>query len=154
MTRVRMISVLLALAMLVGFGPSRETAQITTTPPGLNPGDQYRLVLATDGRINAASSSIGTYNTFVTDGANLVPELAHLSTSWYAIASTRSGTHARDNTGASPNVSVAVPIYRLAANHVALWDGRQRDLDHAVRRDIGEPNILRPFGLDLDGDGG
>ena len=34
-------------------------------PSGLSPGNQYRLVFVTDGTIQATSTDINTYNTFV-----------------------------------------------------------------------------------------
>jgi hypothetical protein len=34
-------------------------------PSGLSPGNQYRVVFVTDGTIQATSTDINTYNTFV-----------------------------------------------------------------------------------------
>jgi hypothetical protein len=97
-----------------------------TVPPGLNPGDQYRLAFVTSTTGFATSSNISTYNAFVTNVANGVAELAALGTTWTAIGSTAS-VDARDNTGTNPS-STGVPIYRLdgawvAENNANLWDG-------------------------------
>jgi len=40
-------------------------AQIVTVPPGLNPGDPYRLVFVTSTTRDALSSAIADYNSFV-----------------------------------------------------------------------------------------
>jgi hypothetical protein len=96
-----------------------------TVPPGLNPGDQYRLAFVTS-TTTTASSDISSGNTFVTNVANGVPELAALGTTWKAIGSTGS-IDARDNTGTNPS-STGVPIFRMdgarvANNNADLWDG-------------------------------
>jgi len=39
-------------------------------PSGLSPGNQYRLVFVTDGTIQATSTDINTYNTFVDNEAH------------------------------------------------------------------------------------
>ncbi|MFM7787424.1 MAG: PEP-CTERM sorting domain-containing protein, partial [Microcystis panniformis] len=57
-----------ALATLVTSGAAQ--AALVVVPPGLNPGQQYRLVFVTSGTRNAESSDINDYNTFVTSEAN------------------------------------------------------------------------------------
>ena len=71
-------------------------AQPTTVPPGLNPGDSYRLAFVTSTGIDATSPVIATYNSFVTAVAGTVPELVALGTTWAAIGSTTT-VHAHDN---------------------------------------------------------
>jgi hypothetical protein len=98
-----------------------------TVPTGLNPGDQYRLAFVTTARRNATSPNIADYNAFVTNEANLVPELAALGTTWKAIASTQA-VDARDNTNTNNLLSTGVPIYHLADALIAisnadLWNG-------------------------------
>src|SRR5262245_19190294 len=84
-----------------------------TAPTGLNPGDLYRLAFVTSTTRSAYSSNIDDYNTFVTNVANTVPELASLGTTWKAIGSTAT-VDARDNTGTNPVPDgVGVPIFLL-----------------------------------------
>ncbi|MFM7786866.1 MAG: PEP-CTERM sorting domain-containing protein, partial [Microcystis panniformis] len=93
-----------ALATLVTA--SAAQAALVVVPPGLNPGDQYRLVFVTSGTRNATSSNINDYNTFVTNqvtGSALATQLTtagfNLGTiTWKAIGST-SATSAKVNTG-------------------------------------------------------
>lgn len=104
-------------------------APITTLPPGLNPGDQYRLAFVTSNSYRATTPVIHEYNLYVQDTASSVLELAALNTVWFAIASTPGpATDARDNTGTNPYVEPDVPIYNLAGQLIAndnydLWDG-------------------------------
>ena len=82
------------------------------TPPGLNPGDQFRIVFLTVGTTKATSSDIGYYNTFVNNdainqaggsGNNVVYGSTVLT--WKAIASTNA-VSAISNIG-----SFGVPVY-------------------------------------------
>ena len=120
-----------ALATLVTA--SAVQAALVVVPPGLNPGDQYRLVFVTDGKRDATSTDINDYNTFVTNQVTGSPLATALTTAgfnlgtiqWKAIGSTASVT-ARDNTGTNPS-SMGVPIYLIDGNRVAdnypdLWD--------------------------------
>ena len=93
-------------------------------PTGLNDGDLYRLVFVTSGVRNAESTDIADYNSFVSDAANAIPELAELGTQWFAIASTAT-VDARDNTDSVPPGDV--PVYLLDGTMIAgsyndLWD--------------------------------
>ncbi|ARI79405.1 PEP-CTERM sorting domain-containing protein [Microcystis sp. LEGE 00066] len=143
-----------ALATLVTA--SAAQAALVVVPPGLNPGDQYRLVFVTDATRNAQSTDINTYNTFVTNqatggtpGIDTALDTAlngagfDLSTiTWKAIGST-SAVAARDNTGTNPS-STGVPIYlidgnRVANNNADLWDG---SLQHPINRNnLGNGNL-------------
>ena len=88
----------------------------------------------TSGTILGSSTSIATYNNFVTNTANAQPELAALEATWFAIASTPS-VHALTNTGTDPASPTQVPIYlldgnRLVDDYTHLWDGTvQRPLN-------------------------
>jgi PEP-CTERM motif-containing protein len=113
--------VLLTLAV-VGVAPRSNAAPIVV-PPGLSPGDTYRLVFVTSTTRDATSTAIGDYNTFVSTAANSVPELAALGATWFAIGSTRFG-HAFDNIGGA----FSEGVYRLdgglvAAGSAILWGG-------------------------------
>jgi hypothetical protein len=99
-------------------------AAVVTVPSDLNPGDQYRLIFTSSETTDATSTDIATYNTFVTNVALNVPQLAALGTTWKAIGSTDS-VNARDNTGTNP-ATTGVPIYQLndtrfVDNNSALW---------------------------------
>jgi len=113
---------LLGLLVLTIASPSANAAAVTV-PPGLNPGDTYRLVFVTAGTISASSGLNSTYNNFVTNQANL-GGLGVLGATWKAVVSTTNqcpggqtcnDTHAKDNTSTNPG-STGVPIYNLAGN--------------------------------------
>jgi hypothetical protein len=113
------------VALLVLASSSVASAGLLV-PPGVLPGQQYRLAFVTSGTTNATSADIATYNNFVTAQAGLVPGLNE--TTWKAIGST-STVSARDNTGTNPtNVNhTSVPIYSLNGSQIAtgnadLWD--------------------------------
>jgi hypothetical protein len=124
-------------AVTVYQGPAPGT--IATVPPGLNPGDSYRLVFVTSTETYSGGSNHGSnppwfttvadYNAFATTTANAVPALAALSTPWKAIITTESpNSNAKDNTGTNPSSGTGVPIYNLGGRRVAddnadLWDG-------------------------------
>ncbi len=100
-----------------------------TVPTGLAVGAQYRLAFVTSGTTAATSTDINFYNSFVTSQASAITELAALSTTWKAIASTLT-TAARDNTGTNITVpgNTGVPIFlldgsKLADDNADLWDG-------------------------------
>ncbi len=113
-------------ALLVLVSSPVAFADIIIQPPGLNVGDQYRLVFVTSGTRDSLSSDIAYYNSFVAAQAAMSLDLVSLNTSWNAIGST-STIDARDNTGTNP-LALGVPIYRLdgaliAASNVQLWSG-------------------------------
>ena len=128
------LGIVCAGVALATLGTSAAQAALVVVPPGLNPGDQYRLVFVTDGTRDATSTNIDDYNKFVTNevtGSPLATALTaagfNLGTiTWKAIGSTDS-VAARDNTGTNPS-STGVPIYlidgnRVANNNADLWDG-------------------------------
>lgn len=122
-----------AVAALVTGGA--EAGSILLTPPGLNPGDQFRFVFVTSGIRDATSSHIADYDSFVTiqaggatyDGAVI---------DWIAIGSTDS-VDAIDHVGQGntpvflSDGSVVAPTTTAAG----LWQGA----------------IAHPIHLDLDG---
>jgi hypothetical protein len=128
------------LGLLVG-GAVRTEASITiTTPAGLSPGDQFRIVFVTDGVTNATSSSIGTYDGVVnTDVSNAggVFYNGQAVTNWLAIASTTS-VNAIDHIGSSATTQVYLVNDLLVATSTTtapggLWSG---GLSHAISADL------------------
>jgi len=119
--------VTMALAAVMLLSAADVHAAPITQPTGLSFGASYRLVFVTSGTTTATSTDIATYNTFVSNAANAVSELAALSTTWSAIGSTAT-VDARDNTNTNPS-SAGVPIYLLdgsslvAASNTDFWDG-------------------------------
>jgi hypothetical protein len=104
-------------------------------PSGLSPGNQYRLVFVTDGTIQATSTDINTYNTFVDNEAHTSTILNDAFTNvgidpasitWKVIGSTAS-VNAIDNTSTNTG-DTSAPIYGLDGKLIAfgnsdLWDG-------------------------------
>ena len=119
------------LVLLLGlFSFAASYAEITTMPPDLNPGDQYRLVFITkDKTFTAVSSNIAVYDASVTAQANTLTDLVDLGTTWRVIGSTSSvSAKVHTDTDDSPAGSNGVPIYRLdgviiANDYDDLWDG-------------------------------
>jgi hypothetical protein len=114
------------LAAFAAVSPQTTSAAPITVPPGLNPGDQYRLVFVTSTARDATSTNIADYNAFVSTTANSVAELFALATDWTSIASTAT-VDARDNTSTNPALDAGMPIYRLdgvrlATSNSDLWD--------------------------------
>lgn len=105
------------VALLAGSVPALASS-VLTVPPGLSPGDEYRLVFVTSATGDTTSSSISTYNTFVDSYGDAV-----VDSDWKVIGSTHS-VDAVDNVGTSSSVG----IYRLDGTLVAtglddLFDG-------------------------------
>ncbi|BCU12040.1 PEP-CTERM sorting domain-containing protein [Microcystis aeruginosa] len=132
--KIKQLGILSVGVALATLGTGAAQAALVVVPPGLNPGDQYRLVFVTDGTRNATSTNINDYNNFVTSqvtGSALATQLTtagfNLGTiTWKAIGST-SATSAKVNTGTNGS-QPDVPIYLIDGNKVAnnnadLWDG-------------------------------
>jgi hypothetical protein len=88
-----------AALLWIAIGGTRPAVAnlVIATPPGLAPGEEFRIVFVTDGTINATSSNISVYNTFVTNdaiaqagGGSNVVTYAGTTLTWSAIASTPS----------------------------------------------------------------
>jgi hypothetical protein len=108
---------LIGLIVALWLGSATASAQVWTVPPGLNPGDKYRLVFVTDGNYRALSKHISDYNTFVTDQANEANSVVKgLGITWRALASTESES-AKKNT--FTDNGLGVPIYTLSGIRVA-----------------------------------
>ena len=107
-----------AVALVVGclIGNAASAGQIISlsTPAGLNPGDTFRFAFVTAGTINAASSDINVYNTFVnTESAGATYGGAVIS--WKAIGSTAT-VNARDNAG---GFNTTDPVYLVDGTRIA-----------------------------------
>ncbi len=136
-------------------------APFEVPPPGLNPGDQYRLVFTTSIEQTALSPFVADYNAFVTDVAESVAELAALNTTWRAVIS---GTDAAGNpVNAVENTGVPfdnqVPIFRLDGEMVSqqvtlpdqttieqFWPNEDGDVSHKVPLDLDERRNPLPAG--------
>jgi len=140
----------LAIAMVIcwigfGVGSRAEAGGLAlSTPAGLSPGDTFRIVFVTDGTTTATSSSIDTYNNFVSSDASTQAgggSVTYNGTplAWTAIASTAT---------ASANTSIGTtgaPVYLASGTLVAPNDG-----------DIGgagllTENLVNPISQDLRG---
>ena len=102
----------LALALVAVANQSQAEAL-----SALSAGSPYILVFVTSDTINAMSSTIGDYNTFVTTEANLNPALMALGTTWSVIGSTPD-TNAIANIGSNPDI----PIFDVNGNQIAVND--------------------------------
>ena len=87
MGRIKSLVLAAIGAALLGL-PSLAAVAPIAIPPGLNPGDQYRLAFVTSTTRDATSGNIAVYNEFVTASATAQAELNALGTTWTAIAST------------------------------------------------------------------
>ena len=124
----RCISALLLSCAFVSAANHQSRAAVVTIPPGLHPGDQYRLAFVTTATTNARSSDVNYYNSIATTAANSNASLAALGTTWAAIASIGKASapvSAIKNTGTDP-VRIGVPIFNLAgemtaSNYQDLW---------------------------------
>ena len=114
-----------ALMLWIGSGAlgQAEAGSVLATPAGLKPGDQFRIVFATDGTTMATSTTITDYDKFVTNqaqGATYNGQTVH----WLAIVSVEF-TNAIDHIGQSTS-----PIYLANGTQVTtsttasgLWSG-------------------------------
>jgi hypothetical protein len=143
------------LAFASYFIAACVSGAIVIPPPGLNPGDQYRLVFVTSGTRDATSTNIADYNAFVNAQAAGVVSAGFPTSGWTAIASTES-VDARTNTGTASGGGV--PIYRVDGVRVAddytdLWNGGNLLADLSVTQQgnflPGPPCSSGPFSLCL-----
>jgi PEP-CTERM motif len=118
---LRLAGVVLWLVLSV---PGRSDAG-PVIPPGLKPGDQFRLMFITSSTTQATSSSIAYYDAFVTNAATAagLTSIDGQTVTWQAVASTP--TVDANNTDRLPTTS-KVPIYRLDGVEIAssganLW---------------------------------
>jgi hypothetical protein len=117
-------SVTVAIFWALLAAPSASGAAIFTVPPGLNPGDQYRVAFITSNVRDGTSANIADYDRFVSDDANAAGSILQpLGTTWQAIVSTLTVdafTHIGGN--------FAMPVFdstgrMIARNAGDLWDG-------------------------------
>ena len=118
---------LLAMVSGLAVGAARQSEAGIVVPPGLGPGDQFRIMFVTSGSLFASSSSISTYDSFVTSEAIAagLTTFNGMAVTWEAIGSTTS-VNANDP-GRLPTSSTA-PIYLVNGTEVAssaaqLWSG-------------------------------
>jgi hypothetical protein len=119
---------------LATLGTGAAQAALVVVPPGLSPGQQYRLVFVTDGTRDATSTNIDDYNNFVTNEVTGSPLATALTAAgftpsaitWKAIGST-SAVSAKSNTGtdgSQPDVAIyLIDGNKVANNNADLWDG-------------------------------
>ncbi len=135
----------IAGAFLVLCSQAFVKASLVLTPPTLNAGSQYRLVFSTSTTIQATSTNIATYNTFVNSVAASNLQLSGIS--WTAIASTPD-VDARDNTNTNPFIDGAgVPIYNLAGSRLAL--GYADLWDATLENPVGVDEFANPTTTDV-----
>jgi hypothetical protein len=103
---------LMTLAVLAAVSAAKASP-LFPVPPGLVAGDIYRLVFTTFDTTDATSTSIATYNLFVTTEANASAALLTLGATWTVIGSTAT-TNAIGNIG-----TPAGPVYNLGGTEVA-----------------------------------
>ena len=114
----------LAVATTTAPPPSVGETVVPSTwsliPPGVGPGDKFRLLFVTATTRNATSSNIADYNSFVQAAAAANADIASYSSTFRVVASTP-GMDARINTASA---DANVPVYwmdglRVAEGH---WD--------------------------------
>jgi hypothetical protein len=84
----RLRSALIAAVGFAALAYSATELRANVIFPSLPAGSQYEMLFVTLDTTTATSSDIDTYNTFVTNEANLNPALAALGVQWHAVAST------------------------------------------------------------------
>lgn len=119
---LRQITGTVALVAVTLLGSAASATPVAlTTPTGLNPGDHFRFVFVTNGQfygtngaIDATSTDIATYNTFVNTEAGGAT-YGNAVVSWKAVGSTPT-VNARDNVG---GYGTSVPVYIVDGTRVA-----------------------------------
>ncbi len=109
---------MLAIAAGVAAAPAMAWASVFNAPTGLAAGSSYRLMFISADATTAASSSIGTYNSFVTSEAQLNPLLP--VTTWSAIVSTKNNNAIANTDGGSTSSAAYTsdPIYMVDGTEV------------------------------------
>ncbi|MEI8020122.1 MAG: PEP-CTERM sorting domain-containing protein [Schlesneria sp.] len=83
------LSICLSVIAIASAAGTASAGLVISTPGGLNPGDHFRILFVTSGTIQAVSTAIGTYDTFVNTDANGATYNGSVI-SWKAIGSTTS----------------------------------------------------------------
>ena len=79
---------LMAVAVAALLGGTAMAENVVLSPYETTPGDTYQILFVTSGTTTATSTSILTYDSFVTQQADTDPTLASLGATWTAVAST------------------------------------------------------------------
>lgn len=147
MRRLSLLSgVILAAAVMASLPAKAQLIDPTTfVPPGLSPGDQYRLVFLTSGVTPATDPNISFYNSLVEGDMSLAngANQGLVDLNWRAIAATFNQGNAQTNTSTSPVSDPSVPIYaingvKVADSYLDFWDGS-----------LNAPINVRPNGTQL-----
>lgn len=99
---------------------------VVLPPPGVAPGESYRLLVVTNGTRAATSTIIANYDTWVQAQIAAVPELAAIPTTWRALAGTP-GNPARVHSETTWTATEpGLPIYRpdgakIADSYQHFW---------------------------------
>jgi hypothetical protein len=120
----RLISAIVLVVALGAWAAESAFAAPILTPPGLNPGDEFRIVFISSQRRDATSSDISDYDTFIADLAAAAGLTSYFGVpvTWQALGSTSA-------VSALSRVPLASPaLYLLDGTKVAdggadLWDG-------------------------------
>ena len=107
-------SALLAVFSFVNF----VDAELMLRPPGLEDGDQYRLVFTTSETTTSLSGDIEFYNDFVQTTADAAPIVGSWGLDWTALMSTQD-VNVRTNTETTSE-DLEVPVYRIDGLPVAF----------------------------------
>ena len=113
MKEVLWVSLVLALCSFINV----VNAELMLRPPGLEDGDQYRLVFTTSETTAALAVDIAFYNDFVQGAADAAPVVGSWELEWKALMST-TDVNVRVNTETEPG-DLDVPIYRVDGLMVA-----------------------------------
>jgi len=119
------------IVLIVGLlAADSARAALTLIPPGLNPGDQFRVVFVSSGVRNSTSSIIGDYDQFVNNlaiSAGINTYFGNAVT-WQAIVSTQAVGITPAIAAISRLPATSPALYRIDGALVAtsgadLWDG-------------------------------
>lgn len=118
-----------SILFLLGTTSLLAQEELFLQPPGLEPGDQYRLLFVTSATRDATSTDIADYNDFVQQVAHAAPVVSSWGLSWSVVGSTEA-VDARTNTGTDygdGSDGYGVPVYRLdgvklVPDYRGLWE--------------------------------
>jgi hypothetical protein len=148
------VKILLAPALLIGvFLASVAWADIVT-PPGLNPGDQFRIIFVSSDTHDATSSDIGVYDQFIRDLATAAGLTYNgASVTWFALGSTDSvAANSRLPASASSLGFYRVDGVKIADSTSDLWDGSIDNQLNVTETGGAPPNIRTFTGTTSNGD--
>jgi hypothetical protein len=137
MARISMVTACLGLVFGPGSRVEAGPVQLQT-PSGLNPGQTFRFVFLTDGTMNATSSDIATYNTFVNGQAGGATYNGSV-VQWFAIGSTSSINAVNNIGGQTPITGVFLSNGTEIATSTTFFQG------------IFSGFLMNPIDTDLNG---